>query len=198
MDQLKKVVQVRKGLNQLIGEPAVGKTTLALLTAQQYEAPLILVSEHLGHLTSLAPVSRVVQVHSVVVAFELMYQMQEDRAADMIVLDDLASLVPSHPEGQQITKALGGVLAGKVWTVPILVINQERHPRPPGGSLFRSLLRQRIELVRIRPGMRDLVSELHVDGKRLEEVLIWPWSEELPVVRCLSGSERLKYGLSRR
>lgn len=193
-----RMIVVQRGLNQLVGEPAVGKTTLALLASQQYQAPLILVSEPLGRLASLAPKHRVVQVQSIVVAFELIYQVQEGQAADMVVLDDLASLVPSHPKAQWIVSTLREAMAGKVWTLPILIVNQARYPRVPGGSLFQSLLKQKIELCRVGTGMRDLVSKIYVDRQLLEKVLVWPWSEQLPTVRCLTDSEKLRYGLSRR
>lgn len=183
-----------RGFNQLVGEPGSGKTILALLLGREYEAPAILVTQPLARLAFLAPADRVLAIRSLTVAFQLMQRIQEEEAADVIVLDDLASLLPDHPAAR-IATSLSSALEGRQWDLPILVVNQYRHPQPPGGTLFRSLVKRQISLHRIRPGMRDLVSAIFVDRQRIPELLFWPWTEEAPEIRCPTSMERILYGL---
>jgi hypothetical protein len=79
-------------------------------------------------------------------AFDTMKVLQV-KFADFIILDSLAGLMPDHPDGKEIARDLE-----RSWfmpSVPILIINQERYPLAPGGSLWRSALQSHRHMKRL-------------------------------------------------
>lgn len=125
------------GWHQLLGDPASGKTTLATISTWKYESSLF-ITTHAEYSPGLWEVIRapenVVVVASVRVAFEAMEEAQA--WAEFIVLDSLATLQPEHPLARQVARAIK-----RHWfkpKIPILVVNQLRHPRPMGGQVWHS------------------------------------------------------------
>lgn len=100
--------------------------------------------------------------------------------SDLIVVDNLAQFSPAHPQNVQI--------AGDVerhWfapACPVIVVNQNRVPFPPGGAYWRSMLRTKQTLSSLEH-YPDLYSQLCPDGRWL----VWERS------RCIQcGYQSLK------
>lgn len=130
----------RPGFHQLTGPASCGKTTYAILQSvgrdrvgwvgAPLDDPMFLFST-LGWQPDIF-----VEAGRVSDAFWAMRDMQ--RVADFIVLDSLAALMPDHPQSPQIARDVE-----RAWfrpSVPILIINQQRYPAAPGGSLWQGAL----------------------------------------------------------
>lgn len=168
---------------ELVGVSGSGKTTLATLACQKYEATLWLAApqeepqgifDAVGHWPS-----EVNEVRKVAVAFAFMKEAQHD--FDLIVLDSLAGLEPTHPSASRIAPDVRKGWFGNP-ACPILVTNQLRHPHPPGGATWRAVVKtKRLALYRRRP---CLLSRLD------DRWLVW-WPGGKPELRTLSYKEEL-------
>ena len=58
---------------------------------------------------------------------------------DLIVLCDLASLLPDHSASRHIARSVRRAVSGWTPACPVLVLNQYRHPAPPGGIFWRQV-----------------------------------------------------------
>jgi len=139
------------GWHELVGDPGSGKTTLAALLAKEIGYTLWLTTpQELSEpvLRWINPNCYVCPVEKVSEAFKIAREAQG--SVDFIVLDSLASLKPDHPDARNIAQDVTRHLFTP--TVPILVINQDRHPVPPGGARWVSVSsRRRLTLYRQRP-----------------------------------------------
>ena len=162
------------GFYQILGEPASGKTLLAtLLSKGKRVAWVVTAQEHspgLWETLEYRP-SALVMLETVSAAFDSMCQLQS--SVDMIVLDSLASLLTrSSIISTDITANFF------LPRVPVLVINQNRYPRAPGGYKWHnSVITIRLRLLRRR---RALYSRIGLT----QYWLIW-WPDVGPQIRKL-------------
>jgi hypothetical protein len=116
------------------------------------------------------------KAETVGMAFQMLKTLQD--VYDLVVLDSLAGLAPDHPEAHNIAPYVRRALYAP--KVPHLIINQDRHPCPPGGMLWRCLCSpQQLELVQETP----LYSHIVGTGYWLVQ------EESGPVVRYLDLQE---------
>lgn len=176
----------RPGYYELTGPPASGKTTVGLLLAvsKVYSGHIIFVTTYEEY---SPPVTEVV-TGDVLPEWFVMLSKAKDffelvsmaQPGQLVILDSLATLRPDHPAKEELASSVA-----RHWVrpkCPVLVINQERHPVPIGGLLWRNNLIGRMELVmhRDRP---FLMSELQPTG-------LWlTWANGLPELRLLSEDE---------
>lgn len=162
------------GWYQILGEPASGKTLLAtLLSRGKRVAWVVTAQEHspgLWRTINYEP-SALVMLETVSAAFDVMRQIQS--SVDMVVLDSLASL-----------STRTAIISTDITTnyfvprIPVLVINQLRYPRSPGGYKWHNaVLTIRLRLVRRRPALYSRVG-------LTQYWLIW-WPDKGPQIRKL-------------
>ncbi len=166
------------GFYQILGEHACGKTLLAtLLSRDKKVAWVVTAQEHspgLWQTLDYHP-SALVMLESVSAAFDTMCQLQA--SVDMIVLDSLASL--STRTSIMSTDITANFFLPRV---PILVINQVRYPKPPGGYKWHnSVITIRLKLIRRRPALYSKIGLTNY-------WLIW-WPDIGPQIRKLETED---------
>ena len=170
-----------RGWHELSGDMGAGKTTLAVLAAREYERVLWIsapqeYSPTIFEALDYEPYA-LWSVGLVRIAFEAVYQAQGD--VDLVVIDSLAGLGPTHSQARTIAADVR-----RAWfepDIPILVVNQDRYPAPPGGTWWRSCLAGSQTLVKYRD-RPFLMSQLVPDGRWF----IW---KDKPELRGLSREE---------
>ena len=178
---------MKPGWYELRGEEQVGKTTLAIMIAKEYGSVLWLSAPQEDPAILLAVLDWEPTLTRVVSRVDVLFAAA--RAAqehvDLIVIDSLAGMAPSHPDANNIAPDVR-----RSWfepSIPILVINQDRHPAPPGGAFWRGVVNTRSLLqFRRRPA---LYSRLWPDEKK--RWLVW-WQE--PVLRVAEEDDLLWIG----
>ena len=174
------------GYYELVGSPASGKTTVALLLAVSkfYSGRAIFVTTQEEYspqvtevITGLAMPEWLVTLGKVSEFFELVDLM---RPGQLLILDSLTTLRSDHPGRMEIASSVN-----RHWVrprCPVLVINQERYPVPQGGTLWRSSLAGQFTLIKHRD-RPFLMSELQPIG-------LWlTWMDGMPILRVLSREE---------
>ncbi len=166
------------GFYQILGEPACGKTLLAtLLSKDKRVAWVVTAQEHspgLWETLGYYPTA-LIMIETVSAAFDAMQQLQV--SVDMIVLDSLASLLTrSSIISTDITANFF------MPRVPVLVINQIRYPRAPGGYKWHnSVITIRLRLLRRRPALYTRIG-------LTQYWLIW-WPDIGPQIRKLETED---------
>jgi len=173
------------GYYELTGPPASGKTTVGLLLAvsKLYSGRTIFVTTQEEYSPSVTEIVTgealpewFVTLSKVSEFFELVGLMEPGQ---LLILDSLITLQPDHPGRVEIASSIA-----RHWVrprCPVLVVNQQRHPVPVGGILWRSNLVGQFTLMthRDRP---FLMSEWTAG--------LWlTWSSGSPALRRLLGEE---------
>lgn len=147
------------GWYELVGDPQAGKTTLAALLAREIGYTLWLTTaQELSEpiLQRVNPSCDVYLVEKVGEAFGIAREAQGD--VDFVVVDSLASLRPDHPGARNVAGDVTCLLFTP--TVPILVVNQDRHPAPPGGARWVAVAsRRRLTLYRQQPFLASYLDD---------------------------------------
>jgi hypothetical protein len=116
----------------------------------------------------------------------------EAERGDFIILDSLATLASDHPNAKQVAPSVRRHYVAEP-ECPVLVINQERWPASSGGQRWRTGLKGRFSLVKIRE-QPFLISKLEPAG------LYLIWQNGKPELRVLTDEEcrlwlpRVMYG----
>jgi len=155
--------------------PLAGGSLLAALVAQKYEHVIWVLSSqaHVNIFNLLDWAPEYIFAIERIDRFFLMLAEVHD-VADLVVVDNFAELAPVHPQNVHI--------AGDVkrhWfrpKCPVIVLNQERVPHPPGGEFWRSRLQTKQTLSNLEH-YPDLYSQLCPDGRWL----VW---ERSRCIRC--------------
>ena len=171
------------GYYELVGGPAVGKTTAACLLARSKQACgssifITTPEEHSPTIYEATGVDWVVPVRTVADFFEIV------RVAEpgvFVVLDSLATLQPDHPASRQIARSINRHIVVSP-PCPVLVVNQKKYPVGIGGVFWRANLQGRFSLVKYRD-RPFLLSGLHPTSL----YLIW---KDKPELRVLTDEER--------
>lgn len=177
---------VAVGWYELVGQPQVGKTTLAALLAKHFQDVLWVwgaqeVSEGILAEVGLEPACQLV-VTTVSQAFEVIKEVGKN--VDLAVLDSLAGLSPDHPQATRIAPDVARNIF--IPEVPVLVVNQVRYPAPPGGVRWASLVsRRELAMFRDRPA---LLSQLIPDEE--ERWLLW-YPGSAPAFRKLEDRDQI-------
>lgn len=164
---------------QIVGPPACGKTLLATLMAMKHDRVYWLTASQeftpglwdtLNWWPDLLSV-----VDELEYAFFLMRKC--DGVAGCIVLDSLAALRSVYTHKQTVVTY--DMLFEN--TVPVIVVNQARYPRAPGGSVWHNIARTyNLALYRRRPALYT-----YVNGSLW---LVW-WPDEQPALRSLQAED---------
>lgn len=162
-------------------DPMAGGALLAAIVAMQYENVVWLQSPQASisiiNVLDWSP-THIFQVDRIDHMFSVVSEVH--RCVDLVVVDNLAQFAPKHPQNVQISSDVE-----RYWFAPecpVIVLNQVRHPLPPGGAYWRSMLRtkQTLSSTMYYP---DLYSQLCPDGRWL----VW---ERSMCIRC--GYQTLK------
>lgn len=133
------------GYYELVIDPDYAGLMLATLIAERAENPFWIVSVPMiddvravwGRLDRWPAFA----VDHVNVAFGAIQELRPD--IDLVVIYDLASLLPDHSASRYIARSVKRAIAGWEPEIPVLVLNQHRHPAPPGGVYWRTRCRSR-------------------------------------------------------
>jgi hypothetical protein len=164
---------------QILGSPGCGKTLLATLLAKEHDTVYWVsasqeLSQGLWDRLQWRPTYLSV-TDDLEHAFSLMRVFSG--FVDCVVLDSLAAMRSVYTHRQTVVSY--NMLFEN--TVPVIVVNQQRHPRAPGGSVWHGLARTyNLVLYRRRPALYT-----HVSGLLW---LVW-WPDLYPSLRSLQAED---------
>jgi hypothetical protein len=125
-----------------VGDENGTGTALAVLIARQVEGAVVWLTDP----NSLNPAIfnrlgwypvNLYQVDMVAAGLEAVRGLDLSGEAALIVLDSLAGLRGTHPQARTIANDVNRGIAGWEPQTPVLVVNQQRDPAPPGGVRWR-------------------------------------------------------------
>jgi hypothetical protein len=140
------IIRDEPGYYELVIDPGPAGLLLAMLISRQAERPFWFVSMPMLDDVRMALGSfslwPMYAANHVRVVFGMIQECQPG-ASDLVVVCDLETLLPDHRSSRYIAKSVQRAIAGWEPEMPVLVLNQHRHPAPPGGVYWRTRCRSR-------------------------------------------------------